>query len=170
MWTVYILFSNKCLLKTTFCELAIYVIQFRSTFTFGQTNLILLKLTLDLKCDYFLPHIVWELVLFKALFLFFFPQLWLVCCTPVWIAILESHTSLNGSGQAWCAALLSLWASITPVLYPSQCHSWNLLRCRQWELLNCFEICLRLYYTTPLLKSVFETSFKTLCIIPLLTL
>lgn len=138
-WAVYILFSSKCPLKTTFCELALYLIQFKSKtkvffllFTFGQTNKILFKLTLGFKCDlFFFPHIVWELVLFKALFLFFFPQLWLVCCTPVWIAILESHTSLNGNGQAWCAALLSLWASITPVLYPSQCHSWNCSSCGQ---------------------------------------
>lgn len=48
----------------------------------------------------------------------FAPQLLLVCCTPAWTAIWESHINSRGSGPVWWGASLCSLALTTQVLYP----------------------------------------------------
>lgn len=55
------------------------------------------------------------------------PQRWSACCTRASTAGWASHTSSSGSGPVWCAAWPCLWASTTPVLYPSVCTQFSQL-------------------------------------------
>lgn len=48
----------------------------------------------------------------------FAPQLLLVCCTPAWTAIWESHINSRGSGPVWWGASLCSLALTTQVSYP----------------------------------------------------